>query len=880
MASSKNILYPALIIFGTLLLLLTPAIGRASGESYGWFAPTVEYIDEVSTSICPADKYTLDIALANYSSTSTITVGAGVWYLNLMDAAGNIISSDMYNGQSVSNPICVDPAGYYIQVIVNETASYYGIETPSLRPSRTSGLFAQVAPSTLTSSHFRGYVHLQTKGGASAISNISSIFPDGDALKTTPDFIVRTNELPGVYGPSTLKSIKVHAYNVTDSTYKTVTVPASGGLATRQISGMPSLDADGPYLWFYHQNFTGTNPTRSQFGSWTYNSLPSTGVTTPLSFIIDSKVPEINNISEVKTVASIGTNQIQAEVKVSAQDTISGLAHSALIIKDTATGNLVSQIDTNMAGQLDLLNLSFNIVVTENQSYTITHELTDRAGNLSVSNSVVYGTPTVVSLNAPTLEARDASEIGTEQAFIPSYISSNGGSGIVERGTCWALNASAFTSVTGLTNCLSETSWATVSDVGVFGFTHVDLPASTTIYYRGFARNGNTTGYSPIRSFVTKSFGDVILVAKTPPVIGALYASSTTANSAEISMRLDDTGGDLITQRAICWNVNAAALPTSPNDITDRPNCYVDNTLMNYPYTLPYWTTHTFYNLPSNSPIYIKGYVANVVGTTTQLLTITTPKEILDIAQPDFNVTQTYDSAVKTYDLDFSVSAQDLSNFLPPPIALSSPQALLLRIVPYTAYLSDLGGTLVASLNGTVEASSILNPIPAGLPDIISLNFSNVNPGLYQLKVEVNDPESTYLERAASTTAGFNNIRIKLLNLPDPDGGAGTPPLPPTSPGFSLYFDRIIARSQMPTKLYWNTVLPYDMSCKIYGGSDFGPTAIYNFNPSIDGYQGYVELNSLKNYQTFELTCVDTTATGLRYSTSTSITLTGSYSPI
>lgn len=868
---------------GLLLLMATPFFAKAGGESHGWFAPTVDYIDE--STACPYNKYALDIALAMSNSTSTYPATVGVWNLTIADAAGNTLFSDTYNGQLLSNQYCVDPFNEYsVQVTVNETSDTFGITTPTVKPNILFGPFAVDSKTPGSpSSHYRGYIHLESKSWTGSKSNISSLSPDGSFLRSTPDFLVRTNTMPTIYGPSTLKSITVNNFNISDGTQKSVTVPASGGVATRLISGMPTL-TDGAYLWYYSQNFTGsTANVHSLAGDWSYVDLPSTGQTTPLSFTVDSTPPEINLITNVDTIGPVGTDKIRVNVKLDAGDTLAGLSTSTLVIKRLEISGGIplyatsSQIITALNGQVDLLKLNFDATLDENEDYQFVHYLTDRAGNVSVSNTYNYTAPSVITLSAPVLEVRDASDIQTTQAYIPSYISSKGGSNISDRGTCWSLAASATLNLTSLpipgVNCLGEPPSSNIGyPTGLFAFTHTGLPASTTIWYFGYAKNGTAIGVSPWSSFKTLPDGIEISPTPTLPTIGSVYSDNVTANSANAVMSIENTGGALITERALCWKLGTQLMAIPPVPGSD---CFIDSTLRNTSYSLPDIFAHKFYYLPPNTNILLIGYAANSVGTTTKWSWIKTPKESLDIAQPDFSITQTYNAGLNTYDLDFSITATDLSNFFLPPTTATGIDR---RVVPFTVKLSDLSGLLVDSISGTVKAN---NPANLAVPaDIIPLQFTNVAPGSYRLKVEVNDPESVYQERAASTTAGLNNIRIKLLNLSDPSGTPTTPPIY-VFPTAALYFDQKIARSETPTKLYWDTKLPLDLSCKIYGGSDFGPTAIYSFNPAVDGQTGSVELTKLKNFQTFELSCVDLVAgTGLVISTTTSISITGSYSPI
>jgi hypothetical protein len=95
---------------------------------------------------------------------------------------------------------------------------------------------------------------------------------------------------------------------------------------------------------------------------------------------------------------------------------------------------------------------------------------------------------------APTLTSPTAISVTNTTATLGVNVTSNGGSTLTARGTCWG------TSPAPATNCVAEGGTGT----GVFPQARTGLTAGTKLYYRGYATNSVGISYSPDGSFYTE----------------------------------------------------------------------------------------------------------------------------------------------------------------------------------------------------------------------------------------------------------------------------------------------------------------------------------------------------------------------------------------
>jgi len=190
--------------------------------------------------------------------------------------------------------------------------------------------------------------------------------------------------------------------------------------------------------------------------------------------------------------------------------------------------------------------------------------------------------PTAALLNIPVVTSPTSANVTNTTATLGANITSNGGSALTARGTCWDTTPSP------TTNCLAEGGTST----GVFTQARTGLPQGTMIYYRGYAVNSSGTGYSPDGTFTTSGSSAV-------PTLISPTVSSITNTTATLGVNVSSDGGESITARGTCWD-------TTPNPTT---NCIAEGG------TTTGVFTHARTGLPSGTLIYYRGYAINSVGT-------------------------------------------------------------------------------------------------------------------------------------------------------------------------------------------------------------------------------------------------------------------------
>lgn len=851
------------------LFLVSPffaehAAAANPGEAYGWFASKVDYIGVALG--CSTDQAALDIQLAQPDSKLPASDIAVVWSVYVRDISGTIVRSTRHTRQTLSTPICFDPRVESTQVVVNDSRSYREFTSPSI----TSG--AEL--SSMIGYHFRGYVHLDVKSDNRG-AYIAGLFPAGHSIRINPVFYLQTNRLQNLYNTSSLESIKIYAVNLSTNNYTTLVTDASGDVGIRAVNGMTALPQDGNYFWVYHQNLNGTFNTSkpSSVLNWTFRSLPTSGVTRPLSFIYDTTAPTINSIGSVRAIQTTAPQTVSTAVRVSIQDITSGVDTSTLLVRDNLNA-LVAVVEAPLQQQKDNLTITIEVVLPESKTYSFVNVLQDAAGNVSTSTSISFTVPSAASLVLPTVAVHIPQDVRTTQANLRAQVTNGGGSLVSARGTCWELASGDFTSATNTPRCRVAYQTSTGFSNDVYSFTHSPLSSSTIIYYRGFATNGSGTSFSPISSTTTLPYANATTSSAVAPFLSLAYRASTTADSSRLGGKIDSTGGAVITFRAICWALAISSLPVTPNTSS---SCYSLPAISSMA-TLPHWYDRVFYGLPYNTVVYHRAYAANNIGTSTMTNSFTTLPAYLDFDVLDYTVTSTYNTSTDSYDLVVPVRARDLSNFVVGVDASNNP---LRRTIPYTVTIKRLDGTVIDAKTGTIEARN-----QHTTSALESVSFSNIPFGFTMIEARVNNPESTYMESMSIPTAMANNTRMKVINLFDPKltedivtgGGSGFGPVM-RDPGFEISFGKIIVRSYEQTDLKWDTKINYPMACQIIGPSTFGTDGVYTFDPSAVGSVGTVSTGILTSAQIFKLTCTEP-ITGSTFSTSTRVEVIGSLKEI
>jgi hypothetical protein len=139
-------------------------------------------------------------------------------------------------------------------------------------------------------------------------------------------------------------------------------------------------------------------------------------------------------------------------------------------------------------------------------TYQSVVDYTDGAGN-SYRDYGGGTTFTSGACSAPSVSSPVSSSIATTQATLGATITSDGGTAITARGTCWA------TTSTPRINCTAE------GGTSVAAFTHsrTGLSPGTTYFYAGYATNSVGTTYSADGTFTTPTALTITSTADTYP---------------------------------------------------------------------------------------------------------------------------------------------------------------------------------------------------------------------------------------------------------------------------------------------------------------------------------------------------------------------------
>jgi uncharacterized protein (TIGR02145 family) len=176
------------------------------------------------------------------------------------------------------------------------------------------------------------------------------------------------------------------------------------------------------------------------------------------------------------------------------------------------------------------------------------------------------------------------SNIGTTFATVNCSISSQGGSGVTERGICWSTNPSP---------TVNSDRIASGQGQGSFAVSLPNLISGGKVYYvRAYAVNAQGISYGEILNFVT-AFGLPIVSTQTN-FVGINTIALSGGN-------VTDAGGYTVTARGVCWS-------TSPNPTISGSSSNDGGTG-----TGLYSATAT--NLLSNTLYYLRAFATNSVGT-------------------------------------------------------------------------------------------------------------------------------------------------------------------------------------------------------------------------------------------------------------------------
>lgn len=325
--------------------------------------------------------------------------------------------------------------------------------------------------------------------------------------------------------------------------------PAGSYPKTFTITGLTITNSSNFYLRWAYFVTTGTTATNAQGLGIDNLSISASGaVTAPTTQAHDITFSSISTSGMTATWTNgNGTKRIVImNIANSFTDPVDGTDPSA----STVYGGSGEQVVYNNNGNsVSVTSLSASTtywfrVYEYNGSGSGTKYLTTTATNNP--NSQATNSAAV----APSISSPTATSITANSAALGGNITSDGGSGITERGTVWKTS----TGVTITDNKLAEGGTST----GVFSHSRTSFPAKTLIYYKAYATNIVGTTLTTESSFYT------LADEPTSHVTGfAAAAGSTTTIDLSWSGAATGANGYIILQR-----LGASAPTGTPTDAT------------------------------------------------------------------------------------------------------------------------------------------------------------------------------------------------------------------------------------------------------------------------------------------------------------------------
>ena len=217
--------------------------------------------------------------------------------------------------------------------------------------------------------------------------------------------------------------------------------------------------------------------------------------------------------------------------------------------------------------------------LTASTTYYVRAYANNSAGT-AYGNEFSFTTPPV---QLATLTTSAVSSLTNISATSGGNITDNGGADITIRGVCYSTNPNPTTAVYNVTNDGNGS--------GIFT-SNLWLTPSTTYYVRAYANNSAGTAYGNELSFTTPPVQLATLT--TSPV------SSLTNISATSGGNITDNGGDVWTNRGVCYSTNPN--PTTADNITND----------GYGWGI---FTSNLSGLTLSTTYYVRAYATNSAGT-------------------------------------------------------------------------------------------------------------------------------------------------------------------------------------------------------------------------------------------------------------------------
>lgn len=259
-----------------------------------------------------------------------------------------------------------------------------------------------------------------------------------------------------------------------------------------------------------------------------------------------------NNAVDDSAVIPLAPSALEGTLNSNTQVTLNWTDNSTnetefKIERKSGTGNYTQIASVNA----DITTYVDNGLIASS-TYTYRLLAYNSAGNsLSYSNQATIITSDPIKI--PIITTNDISSLSYTTAISGGSISSDGGSGITERGVVWGTSSSPTISLT--------TKTSDGSGNGNFSSSISNLSTNTTYYIRAYATNSAGTSYGQENSFKT--------LALTVPTLSSSSIINIKSTSAQGGGTITSNGGSTVTQRGVVWGTSPSptiSLTTKTSD--------------------------------------------------------------------------------------------------------------------------------------------------------------------------------------------------------------------------------------------------------------------------------------------------------------------------
>jgi len=187
------------------------------------------------------------------------------------------------------------------------------------------------------------------------------------------------------------------------------------------------------------------------------------------------------------------------------------------------------------------------------------------------------------TISVPTVITQTPVTITDSSASVGGFISSDGGSSVIERGICFGKNQNP---------SIADQTIKGGSGAGSYICIITRLDQGTTYYARAYALNSGGTGYGNQVSFTT--------LLRLAPVVTTDSVRNITSSGARCSSNVTSEGSSAVTSRGVCWST-AHSPVISGNHTLDGSGSGI--------------FTSNISGLNALTLYYVRAYATNTVGT-------------------------------------------------------------------------------------------------------------------------------------------------------------------------------------------------------------------------------------------------------------------------